>query len=780
MTPNNTTPRGAFTRQTAIQGVGLAGAGYVQPGVVDQSGWFAGQAAAQRQANDILDLNIAKDAVTTGINTAAFVGKGLVLDDVNRDVQDLVDNYTSTINGPTEAMGLDNLSTSLWNNLGDKSKPSNITDINTVEQKHAETLTKLQKAYKQGAITSLADLEARALKVTREAVNRTPGLAQEIMGQTQQVLHLSGVRGMVNPLEEAGKIQAKQQAQIQKKMLDYAFSKGIPFDYNNPDFDELGGQISSKMRQENMWEQAKRVQTMQTSMDEAQSKNYLRHDFNNVFSGALSSLHDSAGRIFAPGANFAQAISEFRDVAEQHRIQLQNNLRATGALNIKGGNLTMNNVNDAIGNVIKQVEKSGSLEDAAKQAKNLLNITSDHQNLQLMKKVNVHFLNAVNKMSDTYSKFQWKTPENMTISEGIFNAISKGILQPDDWDSMEIRDGVSNVTSAVGGLVLSDQPEAVSQAFGAVARSMGGNTSPAERVTKLTGYFSELAKTDYKGRIKQPDPEFSYKFTQAAEAYLSQVGTMFQRGIANANTTLGLPNQTVREGIEAVLPGTSHVLGPTKELSARGYILPNGLVGMETTNDAGNKYQDQFYNDVAKRYNDVIKTYANIANVSYKEASDLVLSRFGNMLNIPQEELPNIPSRKKQTLGTRGQNENNPLNLKEVGKDRFRSDFVNKKEGILASYKQLLKYHDGSSSQVEFPLTTPELMLRKWNNQNEKGSASDSQYANNVANYSGLNLKEPIDKNDVNSWADLLYGMAKAEGAKNITRSEIRASLSGG
>ena len=164
----NTTPRGAFTKTSGISGVGLAGTDYVRPGVVDQSGYYAGQAAAQRIQNDIVDINLINQGIQAAGQTAMFLGQGAVLHGVSQEVQDLVDNYSASVNAPIEAAGLEAMGESMWANIGDKSKPTRIEDLNTVQQKHAETLKKLDKAYKQGAITSLADLEAMLKRIFKQ------------------------------------------------------------------------------------------------------------------------------------------------------------------------------------------------------------------------------------------------------------------------------------------------------------------------------------------------------------------------------------------------------------------------------------------------------------------------------------------------------------------------------------------------------------------------------------------------------------------------------------
>ena len=56
--------------------------------------------------------------------------------------------------------------------------------------------------------------------------------------------------------------------------------------------------------------------------------------------------------------------------------------------------------------------------------------------------------------------------------------------------------------------------------------------------------------------------------------------------------------------------------------------------------------------------------------------------------------------------------------------------------------------------------------------------SNDNVYLNNVKAYSGLSdeeLRSPVSNKD--TWVDLIYGMARAEGNKKLTRNEIRNAI---
>ena len=637
----NTTPKGAFTRTSGIGGVGLAGTDYVQPGVVDQSGYYAGQAAAQRIQGDIVDINLINQGIQAAGQTAMFLGQGAVLHGVNKDVQDLVDNYSASINAPIEAAGLEAMGESMWANIGDKSKPTRIEDLNTVQEKHAETLKKLDKAYKQGAITSLADLEARVLKVTREAVNRTPGMANEIMQQTQQVMHLSGVRGMVNPFEQANKMQAKQEAEIKKRLMNYHEANGLPYDPLNPDVNDMASTYQAHLRQRQKALQLKELADAEEQMSKEEVKTFLRQDYPDISQNAYNDVRNAAVGIFQPGGNYQDQVLAFRNVAENLKQNLLDKMQRTGGLKDPDGRAAHKLTTEYIDNLVKTVESFENGADALKAIQNKANIMAAIDEANIRSKLSLTAIEAASKVSGIATSLAIKA--NAGQVQVLIDGLVQEALTKDSWESSRLKAGVPDVTLLTGGLLLSNQTEALTSSFESVARSMSMGFSKSERITKLTEHFKELGKETYRNKIKTPDPMVERSFLKAAELYLNDVGGMFQQAIKDANSTLGMTNESLRFLPNAVERAAG--ISEDQEVGARAYVLSNGLLDVETSNDPNGRYADTWRRDIADRYNDVIKTYANVSNVTYKAASDLILSRFGRMLNIPEEELPKTTAR---------------------------------------------------------------------------------------------------------------------------------------
>lgn len=777
--PINTTPRGALTNSQMLNPINTGGSEFVRQGAVDQSGWYAGMARVANEANKQLDYKIGQSAVQAFGQGASIIGEGLVLNDVQSQTQSLVDEYVNNINAMNhgvDATAYSNMSDSLWKNLSSKNSAQTIADINVVDQKHSDTLNKLSRAYKEGAITSLNDLEARVLAVTRSAVNRTPGMAQQIMNQTAQVLHLSGVRNMKNPFEDMARQQAKQEDATMKMLTKYHIDNKIPFDPLSPDYYQMARTMQDDLVAQQKMRQMKQMVDAGEQFEKGQIKTFLRQDFPQMLTGGYNNIRSYAAQVFAPGSDYSTAKFQFRDFANKQKEELTQMLQHSGAISTSEGQRFYQSMEKAIDNIIEPIESFQNGADALKYIQNTVDNTASVQKQRAMEYFNLPMVQAMGNLSGFVKDYVIKQNADR-ISEVMKGALETA-LTGNHWESSSLKDGVSDVTMATKGLVAPGLTSSLAKSFDAVADSINTMADPATRVKNLTSHFKELGDTELQGKIKINDPSVEAPFFRGAEHYLTLVSDMFNKSEADAGKIVGFDkNYSLGVGIESVdkALGVSQTQYPKAKFS----VGEGGMLSVSVSNDKGDRFRRMWQSDVADRFNDVIRTYSNVTGLSYKEASKHVLSRFGSMLNMSEEDL------KPLSMGSRGQNVNNPGNIKVPGENRFQ-DFGSIDNGIKAVKDQLMKYFDGSSSHVKElsggRAITPEQMLNIYHNPSEKGSVSQQQYLSNIAKHSGLtmqDLQNPIDPNDSSTWQDLIYGILKAESKNNITMRDVRRALGG-
>ena len=660
-TTNNTTARGAFVQNQQLSGVGLAGTDFVKKPVVDQSGWYAGQAAVAREANERIDLQTIGSGIEAGLKGGQYMAKGFILNDVEQQTDSLVDDYIASINveqNATDSVAYDNMSNSLWKSIGTDPSSVNqaIAGLNVVGEKHKETINKLSRAYKEGAITSLSDLEARVLKVTREAVNRTPGMAQEIMNHTQQVMHLSGVRGMVNPNAKAAEQAAKQQQFLQQKMIAYATTNKIPVDLSNPDYEQLNQDINAHMKAHNINEAHKAAIANNQRIEEHQRIDYVRKVAPNVAYATTDNARAAAGAIFSdPTMSFADQKVTFRLKTEELLKATEHDMATAGAFKDAEGRKQYDNLKAGLKNMVESVESYASGADVLKDMQTRNSIIGQHHLSLVQNKINLVAVDAAVKLDPIATMLGKK--EKAAYIETTTKDLLGMMSSTESLDTYNLIPGINNATSTIGGMVMSgNHSTEVTRSFEALNNILKTNASDPYKVEKLTEHYRELGNPDrYKGKIKNPDYAFDGAFSKLSQQYLDGVGKMLKQSVKDANTQLGIESEDLRSALPylsplSLIPGANGVLergigaAETQEVRPRFKIVDKtGYVSVEVANDtARGEYAAMWQRDISARVNDVISTYSNIMNVSTKQASDLVMSQYGHMLGIPKEELPNV------------------------------------------------------------------------------------------------------------------------------------------
>ncbi len=649
-TTNNTTPRGAFVSKAAIGGVGLTGTDYVQEGVVNNAGLYAGQVEVAKTRGDMIDTEFATSAVRAAGDATQFLVKTAVSEGLRRDTQDAIDEYIDNINveqHAVDATAYNNMSDSLWAGFGKGDSSRRVADISAVEANHQKSLGKVKRAYQQGAITSLAELESRVLKITREAVNRTPGLSQEIMQHTQTMLHLSGVRGMQNPMIKQQEQAAKQQDYLNKQMISYAKSNHIPVDFQNPDYGQLNKDINQHMQDHAVAQQHKEAVAAGEKLEKHQMKDYFTQVFPSLSRATYDDVNTAAIEEFSNEGEYSSQLVRFKNRAEaiKHDLTMQMT-QANAFADPQGVKLHKMSV-DAIDNVISNVEKFKSGDEAAKYINNATNMQKDIELSNVMKRVNITAVNVANALDPNAAMRGKKLFAPMV--ENTMRDLLGMSMDPSVFDGYNIKDGVNDAAAVTGGMILANQPEDVTKAMSNIANAAKEDPSMSNKVVKLTETFRELGNSRYKGKILNPDYAFDSSFLKGAEVYLDGVGRMLKVSVDEANSSLGFSNSSVRSALPYLSILGSRLEKPlgvaaSQEVRPVGKILKNGFLDYSVENDTpAGKYQVQYKKDIADRVNDVIKTYMNVMGVSSKEASDLVISKYGHMLGVPQEDIPQPP-----------------------------------------------------------------------------------------------------------------------------------------
>lgn len=751
---------------------------YERQGVLDKTGVGA-------EMNKQLDYQIGGEAAKAAGKVATDIYTGYHIAQLEKDIQnEAINPFLNGIDPEFQAQNNRDIAETQGQLSGLRGQKEGIfktmfeSDINPIPELQAnESSTikesqKLQSALKQGRMTQ-AEFEIRLRKVTREAINRNPGLQDQLIRHAQLVESMSGIRYIADPKAQLDKAESKQEAERVKLFISQAKSVGIyidPAQVNDPNYQTLMGTQIQQAHQDmfnskevaRMNKDGEIADTLTSAQRERLVPSVIRgriHDFVNEAAGL-------AGEALSNNTAAKTDLLTNLKVKRETLINALNDDLAKQGIKPNLRNEHVNFYSGSIDRIVKAIEEDVSGEKMSKILDNQRNAMLSTQKINVLKHHDVAALELVSKLP-TNSAFTSFLLNNQEVGEGIqrsFSNVLKGYLNEDSLKTLYERNivpGKSDAAFLTGMAFQTGNSDAASQIIKTAKqltvdfadKNFGSDVE--KKVSSQWDIIREIGKLKNVDNIKL-DAEAMSSFTTMGRDFLDYAGTRFSREVSKLEedpmvdiiTKFGKDGRMTIEAID-----------------------PNRTVSPSKIAELNQKY--------ANAFNDAIQSFAVINNDNWAGSSTEILNRYADKWQIkdPGNPLLEIAKQKKLT-GSRGQNPNNPLNLKVPGENKFQN-FQDKSEGLRASYSQLLKYHDGSSANTDRPLQTPLEMLRLWNNQAESGSATDRQYAQNVARYSGLDLSQTIDKGDVDSWTDLLYGMAIAEGSKGVTRKEIRQAIKG-
>lgn len=752
----------ARTTETSIQATGLSrpdtgAASFVRQAPVDTSGIVGSNISAQAlgmQAAGIQTnaqaINSLAQVIPNIVNAGLEIHKQHAISELQEAHNVEIDNFLNSQKNPDVAkVAQENVATgdlaakSLFSRM--QQGTATVQQMENVNAEFAQDTKALTKAVQQGVMQP-SELRMRLLKITREHINRNPGLSNELINHAEKVLALSGISSLRDTKQKLDDSAAKAFEKQKDFLIKDAQNNKVPFDLlnlNTPnDLAVLQDDLNKKKRSMaafSNFEQDEKIRTIGNSRD---ADTFMRKMGPDLMRGGVDSFHIDASELLKQNAQNPEQIPLLLGNLAQEYIG-----RATeqigGVVNLASpeARLTYDRYVESINNAVARISKSAKGEDLIASLDNQVKTDSLLNEKALRSDINIEALNLAAKHPGLLDK--WILRDDATMDRVIRTTSALLFDSPND---PSVLRSMKSKTSRNPGM---NDAVAISQGFleagdvDSFRKSLriyndatkSGQMTQAE-VYDFMDNFVDTFSQRHMGDIarKSADKSDVIQMSELAGQYLTFVGN-------------AINSKSQGQNVQA------------KEIEG---------VGVTYKAPGNPELERQLNHLYANKVNKMIKVFTNIGGLSHGEAWNLIKTNYGSQIGLSSE-----------TPGKRGQNENNPLNLKVPGENKFQA-FPTKEAGIKASFSQLLKYNDGSSANVDRPLTTPLEMLRVWNNAAEKGSATDKQYASNVARFSGLDLSQDISPQDTDSWVDLLYGMAIAEGAKNVTRKDIRQSISGG
>lgn len=748
----------ARTTDTSIQSTGLGrpsleASSFVQQAPVDTSGIVGSNVTATALGMQAAGIETGAKAINQlaqsipGIVDAGLeVYKHNALSSLQEAQNAEIDSFLQSQNNPEiaqlageNAASLDLASHSLWDKLG--KGQARIQDLDAVQEafnKEAETLS---NAVKQGVMQPSA-LRMRLLAITREHVNRNPGLSNELINHAEKVLALSGVSSLQDTKQKLDNSAAKAFEQ-QKNFLLKEFSKHNVevdiFQTSNPEYlAEKQDELNKKKRSMAAFNNIVDDEKLRGIKTQQQADQWAKQNGPKLLEGGLARFHVDAQGIMQAFAQDQNAIpGAIRDLANQYIAEAAENVGSAVSLASPEGRVFYDNYVKMISNVAESISQVQTGKDQVEVLNNQVKINSLLNEQKLRSSgINPEAFDFAAKYPEIANKWVINNPEIFdrllrTTSALVFdgNHMDASLLQ--SMKSSTAEPGVNDAVSISKNLLTAGRNEEFRKSLAIYkdATKMG-NMSQAE----VFSFFDS----------------FTDAFSQRFMGEQARKGAS-KEDVINVNEMAGQYMEFLGRAMDSITQGKN----------VQAVEVPGVGVTYKVPGDP--KLERQLQNDYAGRINRMVKTFANIGNMTQEQAWNFIKIPYAGILKLPQEGgKPNA---------------SNPGNIKEVGGQGFQS-FSSPQEGIKAIAKQISLYTSGKSQNVSGPTPIPKDFLKIYNNAKEKGSATDGQYATNVARFSGLDLNQPLDQDDM---VDLVYGIVKAENVNSpLTRKDVRSAIQGG
>jgi hypothetical protein len=748
---------------------------YERQGVMDKTG-------IGKELTKQMNYQIGSDAVKTAGQVVSDVYTGVQIAGLEKDINEQAvnpflrsletgvhpDAENEVAQSQLNIEGMQAQNDGIFAQFGKRPGAEVVNDLNASESGIVKEGQKLNAALKQGRMTQ-QEFELRLRKVTREAINRNPGLTKQLLAHAQLVEHQSGVRLIADPKVQLDKAEAKQAAEETKLFIAQAKAAGVyvdPTKMNDPNHRTfVNAQVESRLRDVGNYDEVKRMHAageIAEQYTQKEREQLVPSTVRGAYAKAVDSFTQMAGE--ATSGNETDKKNAIANMYMHMEVAMQDldeelntqkilpSVRKSYVDGFKGQlERTIKNVEDDVsGKRFADILGNTKSQLLTIQENNVLR-NHDVASLDLQAKMGkdtdfVNFLRnngaLAKSLQDGYANLM-----KGTLNEGALQALYERNINPSKSDASWLvgKAFQTGNNEAAGRIIESAKQMTVDFADKHFAGDVEGKVRSQWDIIREIGKLKDTENVN----LSTPDKA---SFTTMTRDFLNYAGTRFSREIAKLEEDKNV-NVITRFGKDGRMVIEAHGAAP----------------GVER--DLNTKY--------ANAFNDAVQAFAAVNKNTWAASSEAIVRNYAEQwqFNDPGNPLLEIVKEKK-TLGSRGQNENNPLNLKEPGKNVFQS-FGNREEGVKAAYKQLQSYKNGTSAAVgNETLDTPAKMLAKWNNAAEKGSANDNVYLNNVKAYSGLSdeeLRSPVNNKD--TWVDLIYGMARAEGNKKLTRNEIRNAI---
>jgi hypothetical protein len=254
--------------------------------------------------------------MAAGLASDAYTGYQMA--DLEKKQEGIVTDYMNRNHGTAgiEAAALKSGIEGIWNNFD-----TTIEDVNPIEKTLQEKLSKYKAAKDQG-IMSPQEFSDRILATTREAINKNPGMYDELKKHSQKMLDQSGITSVLNQDIAASQNADKMLQKLQEHYLSQAgkLNRPIPlFNDGGINFAALKEDVDKYELQESLVQQSKQAILMADNDVHAAALQWAQSNGPDIIHGSINNSMYKGITMLKEGTDWQTAASAIRMDLNMHR-----------------------------------------------------------------------------------------------------------------------------------------------------------------------------------------------------------------------------------------------------------------------------------------------------------------------------------------------------------------------------------------------------------------------------------------------------------------------------
>lgn len=557
----------------------------------------------------------------SSVSTLKFLGeqavdayKGYQLADLEQQQEQNISDYMQRRDNPAiaqeaaiEAASLDATRASLF------LRGASEEEVDPITKQFQSKLQRYKSAMEQGVMTP-QELSERILSTTREAVNRNPGLYNELLQHSSKVLELSGISNILKVDQKMQEDQRAQQSKLLEQVAQDADKYHVTYDHRTlgSDLNRVIGEINNTKKAVAAADALTRYTQQQDVITKEQAKSFVVNQGASLITGDMSQIVDTYSGAFrnaGPGEVAALKFQLKQDVANRKQRLV---VAATkgGILNDPQTQALIKQQTESLDAFISSIDPLVTGKDAADVMDNKYRRLKAEQDFGFASKYDVPSLQALRLIPDPiWQKWALNNPQNldgmMKLTDDLINttigspaltaAMTTGTIDPKNTDATSVAFGLFD-----GG----DQP-AFEKAVGTLRQAVIDRPvfqNEEQKLKFMEGFIKELGAPQRKGKFNNVSSETIQDTYKIVDEYVTMSGTWMQKKL-----------QEYKD----------------KNILVRADVLPDGRLTFTSSNTQAATDMNRNF---AARVNEGLAGIANMMNVSVKEAAKTTYPRYQETL----------------------------------------------------------------------------------------------------------------------------------------------------